>query len=193
MLLFCGDGDVVVALVGGGEEDAGLGLGAVEIRLETGCDGTDGTMKSSGAEGVEPSERDLRESEEADLGQARPAAASASAGHASSSPMMPPPTGAAEGGGGGGTFHAVFLAAALPGSAPSACAAGSRRFCFGWGGAPIAPVGAGAGAKLAAAGCVGAAPPAAGDMATRGESGGAAHGGFCYGGGGEGGFWIAIY
>lgn len=116
MLPFCGDEAVVVVALGGGEVGAGPGLGAVEIGLETGCGcGTSGTIESSGAEGAEPSERDLRESEEEDLGHAR-AAVSASAGHDSSPPMMPP-TGA---GGGGGTFHAVFLAAALPGSAPSA-------------------------------------------------------------------------
>ena len=128
MLPFCGDEAVVVALaLGGGEVEAGPGLEAADIGVETGCScgcgGTSGTIGSSGGEGAEPSERDLRESDEEDLGQAR-AAASASAGQDSSPPMMPP-TGA---GGGGGTFHAVFLAAALPGSAPSACAAGSRGF-----------------------------------------------------------------
>ena len=177
MLPFCGDEAVVVALRG--EVEAGPGLEAVEIGVETGCGcggGTSGTIGSSGAEGAEPSERDLRESEEEDLGHAR-AAVSASAGHDSSPPMMPP-TGA---GGGGGTFHAVFLAAALPGSAPSACAAGSRGFSRdgAWGGAAIA---AGASPALAA-GCVGAAPPAAGDMAGRRGTGAGVK---------EERFWIAI-
>jgi hypothetical protein len=47
VLPFWGDRAVVAALVEGGEVDAGHVLGAVEIGLEIGCDGTDGTIKSS--------------------------------------------------------------------------------------------------------------------------------------------------
>lgn len=57
--------------LGGGEVEAAFGL--VEIGLETGCDGTTGTINSSGRDGAEPSERDLRESDDADLGHARAA------------------------------------------------------------------------------------------------------------------------
>jgi len=46
VLPFCGDG-AAAATLRGGEGGAGLGLGAVEIGLETGCNGTDGTTRSS--------------------------------------------------------------------------------------------------------------------------------------------------
>lgn len=116
----------------------------------------------------------MRESEEADLGHAR--ADSTSAGHEASPPMMPPPppgitpaAAAAAAGGGAGTFHAVFLAAALEGSAPSGCPGGSRRSAArpGSGGVAIA------GGAMAAAGadCAGAAPPAAGDIGRRCDGG----------------------
>lgn len=115
---------------------------------------------STCADGPELSERDLSESDEADLD---PRFDSTSAGHEASPPMMPP-TGlaaATAAGGGAGTPHAVFLAAALAGSAPSAGPGGSLRA-----GARSESCTAIAGATMAAAGadCAGAAPPAAGDI-----------------------------
>ena len=115
------------------------------------------TRFSTCADGPEPSERDLSESDDAGLGHAR--VDSVSAGHEALPPMMLPPgvaadADAAAAGGGAGTLHAVFLATALAGSAPSAWAGGSRR----------------AGARLGSgADCAGAAPPAAGDIWRRGD------------------------
>lgn len=170
MLPFCSEVTTTVALGGGDEE---VGFEPPEIGLATGCGCTDGTIKSSDAEGAEPSESDLRESDDADLGHdPRAAADSASAGHdPGPPPMMPPPgtptpapAAAAAARGGAGTFHAVFLAAALPGSAPSAEPAGSRRFPCGGGGEGEAATGGGGS-------WVGAAPPAAGDIGAMGVRG----------------------
>jgi hypothetical protein len=114
---------------------------------------------STWTDGPEPSERDLRESNEADLDD--PRFDSTSAGH-EASPAM---TGlaAAAVGDGAGTPHTVFLAAALAGSVPSAGPCGSRRAAAGSGSCPAI-----AGVTAAAADCAGAARPAAGDIMRQG-------------------------
>ena len=129
---------------------------------------------STCGDGPDASESARRESDEPDLGHAR--VDSASAGHEASPPMMPPPSGvspaaaaAAAAGDCASALHAVFLAAALAGSGPSGWPGGSRRDAAGAtrpgsGGAAIA-------CGTAAADCAGAdaGPPAAGDIAGRGD------------------------
>jgi hypothetical protein len=113
---------------------------------------------STCTDGMEPSERNLRESNEADLED--PRFDTTSAGH-EASPAM---TGlAAAAGDGANTPHTVFLAAALAGSAPSAGPCRSRRAAAG-----TCSCLAIAGATAAAADCAGAATPADSDIMRRG-------------------------